>query len=195
MSKRAKIVLVLALLGICATGVVLIRPKVSNIESHKAAIARLQFPPRITRLNDYFSRSYLLWNLQSRPNFRQAQARYDHHVESLIALGYLERRTFRLEKQRIDTASYQRFCGMVQATAMSGTLGPPDRPTQCSANQDLRSFTVVGRPKYMLGWEQVIRAFDSTNSPPNPQGGASGRQPFGSDTNQTSAAAAPRRLP
>jgi hypothetical protein len=30
---------------------------------------------------------------------------------------------------------------------------------------------------------------------PNPQGGANGRQPFGSDTNQTSAAAASRRSP
>src|SRR5260370_6669475 len=42
---------------------------------------------------------------------------------------------------------------------------------------------------------RVLHALDPTNEAPNPQGGANGGQPFGSDTNRTSAAAASRRSP
>ena len=40
----------------------------------------------------------------------------------------------------------------------------------------------------------VLRIIEESGKP-NPQGGANGRQPFGSDTNRTSAAAASRRSP
>ena len=53
----------------------------------------------------------------------------------------------------------------------------------------------IGRLAFMCdsGWPAV-----STNAvlrTPNPQGGANGRQPSGSETNRTSGAAAPRRSP
>ena len=41
----------------------------------------------------------------------------------------------------------------------------------------------------------ALRSVGGTLNGPNPQGGENGRQPFGSDTNQTSAAAASRRSP
>jgi hypothetical protein len=45
----------------------------------------------------------------------------------------------------------------------------------------------------LAGWLWLGRA--RAKHMPNPQGGANGRQPFGSDTNRTPAAAASRRSP
>jgi hypothetical protein len=48
-------------------------------------------------------------------------------------------------------------------------------------------------------WRKNVAAMDAKDNvkwrQPNPQAGANGRQPFGSDTNQTSTAAASRRSP
>jgi hypothetical protein len=162
MSKKA-IAAVVVLIGIFV-GIINLTPKLSDVERHKAALLKLQFPPPITRVSDYFSRSYLLWNLQGRPTPRQALDRHDRHVESLIALGYLQRRTFRLN-QKLDTASWGSFQTVLVRAQVAGWR--PDPLAECRCERDEHSMTVVGPPKEMRSWEQLIRAFDSTNSPPN----------------------------
>ena len=163
-SKKAIAAVVVALIGIYAA-VMILTPKLSDVERHKAVLAKLQFPPTITRVSDYFSRSYLLWNLQGRPTPRQVSDRRDRHIESLIALGYLQRRTFRLN-QKLDTASWGSFQTVLYRAQVAGWR--PGPLAECRCERDEQSITVLSQPKDMRTWEQLIRAFDSTNSPPNP---------------------------
>jgi hypothetical protein len=165
MSKRAIAAVVVALIGMFAA-IMILTPKLSDVERHKAALAKLQFPPTITRVSDCFSRSYLLWNVRGRPTFRQVLDRHDRHIESLIALGYLQRRTFRLN-QKLDTASWLSFQTVLQRAQVAGALRP-DPLVECRCERDEQPITVLSQPKDMRTWEHLIRAFDSTNSPPNP---------------------------
>ena len=71
----------------------------SEIDRHRQALSRLRFPSNPTSLRGYFSAGYILWNLQGRHSFDQVLKRRDLHTKSLIALGYLQQRSFPLEHQ------------------------------------------------------------------------------------------------
>ena len=131
---------------------------------------------------------------QGRPNNREAMERHDHHIESLIALGYLQRRTFKLEQQKMDMTGMLKLSGLVRQAYASHAMREP-LAQYGTHDMSRKMVAVVSRPSEMTAWEELIRAFDSTNSPPNSQGGANGRQLVGSEPNRTSAAAVSRRSP
>lgn len=162
-------------------------------ESHVSALCRLRYPPTLTTLRDYFSSDYLAWNLQGRLNDSQVSQRKDYHRESLVALGYLQRRSFTLQHRKLqDPMELQNLQQLHRAACVAAGLGAP-LVTYWTDWSNMVS--VVARPREVGVFEEVLRGFDSTNIPPNPQGGANGRQPLRSETNPTSSAAASRRSP
>jgi len=66
-----------------------------------------------------------------------------------------------------------------------------------SDNYDIRIGFVDGDQGYWMAWHglAIEERFDRVTTPPNPQGGASGRQQSSSETNRAPAAAASRRSP
>jgi hypothetical protein len=157
--------LTVGLIAISVVGLFVL-PWSSSIESHKSALAKLQYPPAVRKTSDYFSRAYLLWNLQGRPNNREAMEIHDRHMESLIALGYLKRRTFQLEHQELDLDGLLRLNNIVQQAYASGVL--KESLAQYSANyKEAKAVIVVSRPDELKAWEKLIRSFDSTNAVPH----------------------------
>jgi hypothetical protein len=167
--------------------------KSSGIDDHISALARLRYPPTAIGPRGWFSSEYLLWNLQGRLSYSQVNQRKDDHRESLVALGYLQRRTFILENRKLeDPMELQRLQQLHRQACEAAGLGAP--LVSCTTDWSNR-VTIVARPREVSVLAEVLRGFDATNSPPDPQSGANGRQSLSSETNRTPAAAASRRSP
>ncbi len=179
----------LALGGLCLI-VFLRHHPVSAEDDHIRALASLRYPPTTTSLRGYFPSDYLQWNLQGRHSYSQVIQRKNQHQESLVALGYLQRRNFTLHGKLEDGMQLQQLQQLHRSACEAAGLGSP--LVFWSTDWSNR-VTVTARPSEVRVFEELLRRFDSTNTAPNPQGGANGRQPFSSDTNRTSAAAASRR--
>ena len=162
-------------------------------EDHIRALAKLRYPPNISSFGGYFSSDYLLWNLQGRLNDSQVNKRKDEHRDGLVALGYLQRRTFKLEHRKLeDGVQLQQLQLLHRTLCAANGLGAP---LVAWSTDWSNMVTVTARPSEVKVFEEVLRGIDLTNTPPNPQSRANGRQPFGSETNRTPAAAASRRSP
>jgi len=131
----------------------------------------------------------------STPEARQRQEVLLHrqHLEERARIitvdssdGVSEEEAYKIGKERFDT--YQTRCGIVAAPIDSGDYW--------------RVLTYVG-PFGMPFEDILIRKSDGSTTitrarlpeVPNQQGGANGRQPFGSGTDSTSGAATSRRSP
>ena len=193
MLRKAIIIAVgLGLGGLCLIAFLRHHP-VFAADEHIKALASLRYPPTITRLRGYFSYDYLQWNLQGRHSYSQVIQRKSQHQESLVASGYLQRRDFTLRHQKLDDGmQLQQLQQLHRRACEAAGLGSP--LVFWSTDWSNR-LTVTARPGEVRVFEEVFRGFDSTNTAPNPQGGANGGQPFSSDTNRASAAAASRRSP
>ncbi len=179
----------LTLGGLCLVAFLRHHP---TADDHVRALASLRYPPTTASLRGYFSYDYLQWNLQGRHSYSQVNQRKSEHQESLVALGYLQRRDFTLHRKLEDGMELQQLQQLHRSACEAAGLGSP--LVFWSTDWSNR-VTVTARPGEVRVFEEVLRRFDSTNTAPNPQTGANGRQPFSSDTNRTSAAAASRRSP
>ena len=159
MPKKFLIALTLGLAALSAI-IITMMNRSSEIDRHKAAIARLHFASQPKSLRGYLSLNYLLWTLQGRHTLPEVQERYDAHLEKLVALGYLQSRTFTLAHQE----STGNWTPMV--IRMFGTYSRGDPFTACSVSQPGTQVTVIARPDQMPLWEERLRQFDLTNRPP-----------------------------
>ena len=138
---------------------------------------RLQFPCKPTSLRGYWSPGYIRWNLQGRHTFAQALARRDFLTERLIALGYLEQKSFTLGHQEAGNCE----APLNVLIRQDGRLNEPLSSWSIGLNTALRPkpdswmldssegmvVTVTARPDEMKIWEHLLLAFDMTNRPPN----------------------------
>ncbi len=185
--------MVVALIALAVVGAMALAgcSRRSEAEAHRAALARLRYEPPVQSLSDHFSPAYLQWNLQGRPRTKDVMVKQAEHMEALVALGELDRRTFVLDHERFDLNGMTRFVALVRQAYATNALH--ERLTEFySDNPELKTISVVTDPSEMRIWEGLVRAFDSAPGSPNPQGGANGGQPSGSDTYSTSSAARPR---
>jgi hypothetical protein len=155
----------------------------SEAEVHRAALANLEYEPPPQSLGDRFSLAYLCWNLQGRPRNKDVMVKQAQHMEALVALGELERRTFLLEHEKFDVDGMGRFTALVQKAY--ATNGHQERLVKYySDNQDLRTITVITSPVEMKTWQGLVRSFDNAAALPNLQGRVNEKQPFSPDMNQ-----------
>jgi hypothetical protein len=101
-----------------------------------------------------------LWNLQGRRSFNEVKERRESHIESLVALAYLQRRTFKLEHQEPNGNWSTEIAVIVHHDVR---LREP--LASYSILRISKEVTVTTRPDEMKIWEELLRQFDLTNSP------------------------------
>jgi hypothetical protein len=169
MSKRVIGLLGFGLLALCLT-VAIWHSTQPPIEYHKNAIGRLRYPSRPTRLRDYFSSSYVLWTLQGRPSDVKVINRREEHINKLVSLGYLQKRAFHLQHRQLEmTGAAELFESVRRDSRLQEPL------SSWSYTFGSNVVTVIARPAQMKVWEELLRQFDSTNTPLRPHAANSGR--------------------
>jgi len=138
---------------------------------------RLRFPCKPTNLQGYWSAGYIRWNLQGRHTFAQVLARQDFLTKRLIALGYLEQKSFTLGHQETTNCEAPlnaliRQDGRLHEPLSSWSIGlntvlKPKPDSWMLETSEGVVVTVTTRPDKMEIWEHLLSAFDLTNGRPN----------------------------